>query len=278
MARDPVLWLSASLRILIKRVEELEKKLAKQCVPERTELLLDVLIPAAVAAESYSLIDSELSKPQVDAQVESNDGDLSGPHLHHDLEHSPSVSRSCLGNGISGVRAPATPSGISLTSPASSGPLSSRTDVFDDFCNMVAISFCLSAPSCTAHDFCYPWNVAAASFEPGAALQVDLAHCRPLQLARDLAEVLSCDRTIDALSDHFMKAGLITYRTIDNLGTGVAGDAIQAAIVDVFMSEHCFIERGDVFEMVQDTECVNEKYLLFLIGEVKARLDRLDPD
>ena len=40
------------------------------------------------------------------------------------------------------------------------------------------------------------------------------------------------------------------------------------------MSEHCYIDRGDLFETIEGSEVVNDAYLLYLINLVVDRLER----
>ena len=101
------------------------------------------------------------------------------------------------------------------------------------------------------------------------------------KLLRDLGEILSCGRAHHELTDHFLKAGLIVYRTLIAFnhsrdqqcradaflcGTVVCRRCTWlAAIVGTLMSEYTYILRGDLFLQFDGKEVVCEKYLLHLV-------------
>ena len=156
--------------------------------------------------------------------------------------------------------------------------LSRLEDLVDELQSETSIAYVLALPEQddTMVEGEYPWGVEAAAFAPGAShWNFDPAHFRTLQLARDLAEVLSGGRPFGELSDPSVKAGFLIYRTVEQQGTGISGDGIQTAMVSVLMSEGCYLERAELFEVVQGNESVNDKYLLYLIETVLDRIDRL---
>ncbi len=98
-------------------------------------------------------------------------------------------------------------------------------------------------------------------------------HFRPLQLSRDLDEILTSGRECRDVKDPFLKAGMIMQKTVGILRTGSSAVHTRTAIVGVLMSEYPYIERGELFQLLSDgRESVNDDYLLFLINLVIERL------
>ena len=117
-------------------------------------------------------------------------------------------------------------------------------------CDDIAMAFCLNgndAPQAVVTD---PW-------------------LRSRQLSVGLEECLAGRCTLQDTADPFLKAGILVDMTIKKLHPAVESVSVRCALVRVFMSEHVYIVRGDLFD---DTGAVNEKYLLYLLSEVLRHL------
>jgi hypothetical protein len=110
------------------------------------------------------------------------------------------------------------------------------------------------------------------------------------KLLRDLGEILSCGRPYHELTDHFLKAGLIMYRTLiamdpsqdqqcraDGFLCGTAACSRctwLAAIVGTLMSEYPYILRGDLFLQLDGKEIFSDGYLSHLVQLLQQNIEK----